>query len=67
MVSFWFSFQIDHFNFNPQFDSKYKQRYIISDAFWKNTSGPIFFYTGNEGDIQWFCENTVSEYEQIKP
>ncbi len=50
--------KIDHFNFNPDTDFTYQQRYIISDKFFTKGS-PIFFYTGNEGDIQWFCENTV--------
>ncbi|RNA14652.1 lysosomal Pro-X carboxypeptidase [Brachionus plicatilis] len=48
---------IDHFNFNPSNDRKYKQRYIIFDKYAISNS-PIFFYTGNEGDIQLFCENT---------
>ena len=51
-------FKVDHFNFDPKSDLSYQQRYIISDAYWKSNNGPIFFYTGNEGDIQWFCENT---------
>ena len=67
--------QIDHFNFKN--DDSYLQRYILSASNWQS-AGPIFFYTGNEGnfkidyafimmliflfkgDIQWFCENTVS-------
>lgn len=54
----YFSNKVDHFNFDPKSDLTYQQRYIISDANWKGNNGPIFFYTGNEGDIQWFCENT---------
>ena len=40
---------------------QYKQRYILEDKFW-SSGGPIFFYTGNEGDIQWFCENLVKKH-----
>ncbi|CAF0715037.1 unnamed protein product [Brachionus calyciflorus] len=53
---------VDHFNFNPSNDHKYNQRYILNDQYALNNS-PIFFYTGNEGDIQWFCENTGFVWE----
>ncbi|WAQ98686.1 PCP-like protein [Mya arenaria] len=47
---------VDHFGFsNPD---TYKQRYLIAEQFWNKDGGPIFFYTGNEGDIAWFCNNT---------
>ena len=54
--------QVDHFRVDNTLT--YQQRYILSDSFaGKNASdSPIFFYTGNEGDIQWFCENTVNIY-----
>ena len=49
--------QVDHFNFvNDQF---FKQRYLINDTYWDKTrGGPIFFYTGNEGDIEAFAQNS---------
>lgn len=48
--------QIDHFGFaNSQ---TFKQRILVADQFWNRNGGPIFFYTGNEGDIDWFCNNT---------
>jgi lysosomal Pro-X carboxypeptidase len=40
----------------------YQQRYILSSIYWV-PGNPIFFYTGNEGDIQWFCENTGAMWE----
>ncbi|KAH3842718.1 hypothetical protein DPMN_116222 [Dreissena polymorpha] len=52
----YFVQQIDHFGF-ANLDT-YKQRYLIADQYWNANGGPIFFYTGNEGDITWFCNNT---------
>lgn len=51
---FW---QIDHFGFDENLT--FQQRYLIADQHWKKDNGPILFYTGNEGDITWFCNNTV--------
>ena len=44
--------QVDHFSFANQ--DTYSQRYLINTTYWKRGGGPIFFYTGNEGDIGWF-------------
>ncbi|MBN3308859.1 PCP carboxypeptidase, partial [Amia calva] len=48
--------QIDHFGFAE--DATFKQRYLVADQHWHKDGGPILFYTGNEGDITWFCNNT---------
>ncbi|NXV51061.1 PCP carboxypeptidase, partial [Uria aalge] len=48
--------QIDHFGFDE--DLTFQQRYLVADQHWKKDNGPILFYTGNEGDITWFCNNT---------
>jgi len=50
--------QIDHFGFLE--DGTFKQRYLVADKHWQQPDGPILFYTGNEGDISWFCNNTVN-------
>lgn len=49
--------QIDHFGFLE--NGMFKQRYLVNDQHWRKNNGPILFYTGNEGDITWFCNNTV--------
>ena len=51
------SFQVDHFSFSNS--DVYNQRYLWNDTFWDAKGGPIFFYTGNEGDIEAFAQNTV--------
>lgn len=48
--------KVDHFGFEN--DQTFQLRYLVADQFWNENSGPIFFYTGNEGDITWFCNNT---------
>ncbi|XP_070800156.1 lysosomal Pro-X carboxypeptidase [Pituophis catenifer annectens] len=48
--------KIDHFGFAE--DRTFKQRYLIADQHWKKDAGSILFYTGNEGDIAWFANNT---------
>jgi len=50
---------VDHFSFAN--NDTFNMRYLINDTFWK-PGRPIFFYTGNEGDIELFCNNTVSYY-----
>ncbi|XP_078259250.1 lysosomal Pro-X carboxypeptidase isoform X2 [Rhinoraja longicauda] len=52
----YFDQKIDHFGFVE--DSTFKQRYLLADKYWNKNGGPILFYTGNEGDITWFCNNT---------
>lgn len=56
---------LDHFNYNPQGYQTFQQRYLINDTYWggaKNNS-PIFVYMGNEGDIEWFAQNTGFMFE----
>ncbi|KAJ8256663.1 hypothetical protein COCON_G00188150 [Conger conger] len=54
--TYYFDQKIDHFGFLG--DATFKQRYLVSDQHWHQDNGPILFYTGNEGDITWFCNNT---------
>ncbi|XP_047127027.1 lysosomal Pro-X carboxypeptidase isoform X1 [Hydra vulgaris] len=52
----WFPQTLDHFSFRSE-DYQFAQRYLINDDYFK-PGAPVFFYTGNEGDITWFCNNT---------
>ncbi|XP_065645101.1 dipeptidyl peptidase 2 isoform X2 [Hydra vulgaris] len=56
---------IDHFNFLGQAgaNGQFKQRYLISDKYWSKGEGPVLFYTGNEGSIENFWENTGFVFE----
>lgn len=36
----------------------YINSYLINDTYVRGTKSPILFYTGNEGDIELFAENT---------
>eukprot|EP00092_Neocalanus_flemingeri_P085462 GFUD01107551.1.p1 GENE.GFUD01107551.1~~GFUD01107551.1.p1 ORF type:complete len:207 (+),score=68.14 GFUD01107551.1:53-673(+) len=52
----WYNQTLDHFTFTTQ--KQFRQKYLVNDTFWDSSGGPIFFYTGNEGDIEAFTENS---------
>ncbi len=52
----YFEVPLDHFNFNKSND-KFEMRYLINTQYWDG-KGPILFYTGNEGPIDLFANNT---------
>ncbi|KAI3936842.1 hypothetical protein MKW92_026666 [Papaver armeniacum] len=54
---------LDHFSFSDL--PTFQQRYLISTNHWSGPKelGPIFFYCGNEGDIEWFASNTGFVWE----
>ncbi|CAH1785139.1 unnamed protein product [Owenia fusiformis] len=53
---------LDHFNFDSAKAfgevTGFTERYLIQDKWWKAGEGPIFFYTGNEGNIEEFWANS---------
>ncbi|KAL3289666.1 hypothetical protein HHI36_023073 [Cryptolaemus montrouzieri] len=46
---------IDHFSYTR--NDTFKLKYLINETFWSD-GNPVFFYTGNEGDIELFAQNT---------
>jgi dipeptidyl-peptidase II len=47
---------LDHFNSRD--DRQFQQRFLVNDDSFDKDNGPIFFYAGNEGDIESFWNNT---------
>ncbi|KAM1091460.1 hypothetical protein ACFX13_019236 [Malus domestica] len=59
----YFAQRLDHFSFTDT--PKFQHRYLINTEHWVGAQrlGPIFFYCGNEGGIEWFAENTGFVWE----
>ncbi|MBA0806966.1 hypothetical protein Gohar_022806 [Gossypium harknessii] len=53
----YFPQTLDHFSFHPKSSKIFYQKYLINTQYW-HKGAPIFVYTGNEGDIEWFAANT---------
>ena len=54
----WFTAWVDNYNFNgASSTATYPQKYLINATYWGGPGSPIFFYAGNEGLIELFCEN----------
>lgn len=51
-----FNCLLDHFTFVD--NRTFPLRYLINNSFVEDERSPILFYTGNEGDIELFAENT---------
>lgn len=52
----FFEVPLDHFSFAR--NETFKIKYLVNDSYCDGGVGPIFFYTGNEGQIEVFAKNT---------
>ena len=64
----WFQNTVDHFTptIPPENNGSlyWYQRVLICSQYWTNTdTGTIFFYTGNEGDVTLYANNTGLMWE----
>lgn len=48
---------MDHYESSGE-SKKFSIRYLTDDQYFDKEKGPIFFYTGNEGDIYDFYKNS---------
>lgn len=51
---------IDHFNY--KYNTTYYERYLISEVYWEHGE-VLFLYTGNEGPIEAFYDNSLFVFE----
>lgn len=67
----WFEQSVDHFGFqtkrgsDPLWPEKetYLQRYFFCDGAWRGPGAPIFFYLGNEDNVELYVNNTGLMWE----
>ncbi|ODN04166.1 Lysosomal Pro-X carboxypeptidase [Orchesella cincta] len=54
----YYDVPLDHFSFT-NCNKTFPMKYLYNDTYFdEEAGGPIFFYTGNEGNIEWFAQNT---------
>ncbi|XP_037527045.1 lysosomal Pro-X carboxypeptidase [Rhipicephalus sanguineus] len=56
-----FRTKLDHFAFHN--NKTFEIRYAMADQYWDHDGGPIFFYTGNEDEVENFITNTGIMWE----
>ena len=60
----WFDGQhLDHFNFRS--NATFSQRYFVHDTWWTK-GGPIWFYCGNEANVELYVNSTGLMWENAK-
>lgn len=55
---------MDHFGYSE--NNLFCQRYLVNFDFWNAANGTVFFYTGNEGSIEMFANNTGFMWENAE-
>jgi len=56
---------LDHFAFSTAHLNQYAQRYFTYDRYWQ-PGGPIFFYTGNEANVELYVNATGLMWENAE-
>ncbi|XP_077499993.1 lysosomal Pro-X carboxypeptidase-like [Amblyomma americanum] len=56
-----FRTKLDHFAFHN--NKTFEIRYVMADQYWDHDGGPIFFYAGNEAELEKFIRNTGVMWE----
>lgn len=64
----WFEQRVDHFSSKvpPAGIVTWQQRYLVNDQYYDPENGCIFFYTGNEGDVTLYANNTGLMWENAE-
>ncbi|XP_072947803.1 lysosomal Pro-X carboxypeptidase-like [Epargyreus clarus] len=57
----WFKVPLDHFGY--QRNETFNIKYLVNDDNWDRENGPIFFYTGHEGQIELFARDAGFMWE----
>lgn len=66
---YWIEQDLDHFSRNIKEDGvaeKYQQRYFVCDQDWKLKDGPMFFYVGNEANVELYLNHSGLMWENSK-
>ncbi|OQR85173.1 lysosomal Pro-X carboxypeptidase [Achlya hypogyna] len=59
-VESYFTQTLNHFEAT---DETYEERYFVCREFWTKPDGPIFFYVGNEADVELYLNHTGLMWE----
>eukprot|EP01079_Euglenida_sp_SAG-EU17-18_P001174 gene1174-2677_t len=65
----WIQQSVDHFNWAPPLGNAshmtYMQRYFVNDKWFDKDSGPVFFYFGNEDNVELYVNHTVHSADAL--